>query len=126
MLRFDANVPAFPAPLPFPAESALRERGEYPEGSYRELREAVAAYAGCAPDEVEVDAGADGLIGLVARTYLGPGALALTESPTYPLHAIASRIEVSRCYAGRIRRGYRPHPRHWQALAGLVGVLANE
>jgi len=93
VLRFDANVPAFPAPLPFPAESALRERGEYPEGSYRELREAVAAYAGCAPDEVEVDAGADGLIGLVARTYLGPGTLALTESPTYPLHAIASRIE---------------------------------
>jgi histidinol-phosphate aminotransferase len=93
VLRFDANVSAFPAPLPFPAESALRERGEYPEGSYRELREAAAAYAGCAPDEVEVDAGADGLIGLVARTYLGPGTLALTESPTYPLHAIASRIE---------------------------------
>jgi histidinol-phosphate aminotransferase len=93
VLRFDANVPAFPAPLPFPAEVALRDRGDYPEGSYRELREAAAAYAGCAPDEVEVDVGADGLIGLVARTYLGAGALALTESPTYPLHAIASRIE---------------------------------
>jgi histidinol-phosphate aminotransferase len=93
VLRFDANVPAFPAPLPFAAEAALRNRGEYPEGSYRELREAAAAYAGCAPEEAEVDAGADGLIGLVARTYLGPGALALTESPTYPLHAIASRIE---------------------------------
>jgi histidinol-phosphate aminotransferase len=93
VLRFDANVPAFPAPLPFPAEAALRNRGDYPEGSYRELREAAAAYAGCAPDEVAVDAGADGLIGLVARTYLGPGALAGTESPTYPLHAIASRIE---------------------------------
>jgi hypothetical protein len=35
--------------------------------------------------------------------------------------AIASRIGVSRWYAGRIRRGYRPHPRHWQALAKLVG-----
>jgi histidinol-phosphate aminotransferase len=93
VLRFDANVPAFPAPLPFAAEAALRDRGEYPEGSYRELRETAAAYAGCAPEEVEVDAGADGLIGLVARTYLGPGALAVIESPTYPLHAIASRIE---------------------------------
>ena len=39
--------------------------------------------------------------------------------------AIASRIGVSRWYAGRIRRGYRPHPRHWQALAQLVGVSAN-
>jgi len=93
VLRFDANVPAFPAPLPFWAESALRDRGEYPEGSYRALREAAAAYAGCEPDEVAVDAGADGLIALVARTYLGPGGLAVTESPTYPLYAIASRIE---------------------------------
>jgi hypothetical protein len=36
--------------------------------------------------------------------------------------AIASKIGVSRWYAGRIRQGYRPHPRHWQALAELVGV----
>ena len=35
--------------------------------------------------------------------------------------AIASRIGVSRWYAGRIRQGYHPHPRHWQALAELVG-----
>jgi CRISPR-associated endonuclease Cas1 len=36
--------------------------------------------------------------------------------------AIRSRIGVSRWYAGRIRQGYRPHPRHWQALAQLAGV----
>jgi CRISPR-associated endonuclease Cas1 len=35
---------------------------------------------------------------------------------------IARQISVSRWYAGRIREGYRPHPRHWQALAKLVGV----
>jgi hypothetical protein len=39
--------------------------------------------------------------------------------------SLASRIGVSRWYAGRIRRGYRPHPRHWQALAGLVAVSAD-
>jgi CRISPR-associated endonuclease Cas1 len=33
---------------------------------------------------------------------------------------IASAIGVSRWYAGRIRRGYQPHPRHWHALAQLV------
>jgi len=38
--------------------------------------------------------------------------------------AIASQIGVSRGYAGCIRDGYRPHPRHWQALAQLVGVSA--
>jgi hypothetical protein len=36
--------------------------------------------------------------------------------------SIASHIGVSRWYAGRIRLGYRPHPRHWQALAELVGL----
>ncbi|MGP0021258.1 MAG: CRISPR-associated endonuclease Cas1 [Candidatus Sulfotelmatobacter sp.] len=34
--------------------------------------------------------------------------------------AIARRISVSRCYAGRIRGGYRPHPRHWHALAESI------
>jgi CRISPR-associated endonuclease Cas1 len=37
---------------------------------------------------------------------------------------IRSRIGVSRWYASRIRQGYRPHPRHWLALAGLVGLTA--
>jgi hypothetical protein len=36
--------------------------------------------------------------------------------------AVASRVGVSKAFAGRIRRGYRPHPRHWLALAQLVGV----
>jgi hypothetical protein len=36
--------------------------------------------------------------------------------------AIARQISVSRWYAGRIREGYRPHPRHWQALGELVGI----
>ena len=39
--------------------------------------------------------------------------------------SIAKRIEVSRWYAGRIREGRRPHPRHWLALAELVGIGAN-
>ncbi len=41
-----------------------------------------------------------------------------------PASAIRSRIGVSRWYAGRIREGYRPHPRHWLALAQLVSVSA--
>jgi CRISPR-associated protein Cas1 len=39
-----------------------------------------------------------------------------------PTAAIRSRLGVSRWYAGRIREGYRPHPRHWEALARLVGI----
>jgi len=39
---------------------------------------------------------------------------------------IASRIGVSRCYAGEIKRGYIPHPRHWQELARLTGMIDQE
>jgi CRISPR-associated endonuclease Cas1 len=41
-----------------------------------------------------------------------------------PNSVIASSIGVSRWYAGRIRQGYRPHPRHWEELARLVGIDA--
>jgi histidinol-phosphate aminotransferase len=99
VLRFDANLPAFPAPLASAPGTALADRGEYPDGSYRELRGAAAAYAGCEPDEVVVDAGADGLIGLVARTYLTQGSIAVAETPTYPLYAVASGIEGARLLA---------------------------
>ena len=36
------------------------------------------------------------------------------------LNSVASRIGVSRAYAGRIREGYRPHLRHWLAPAESV------
>jgi len=43
------------------------------------------------------------------------------------LSQIASRINVSIPYASDIRKGRRrPHPRHWQALAMLVGWLEQE
>lgn len=42
--------------------------------------------------------------------------------PKFSTSTIARSIGVSRGYAGRIRDGYRPHPRHWCALAQLTGV----
>ena len=38
------------------------------------------------------------------------------------MSAIRSILGVSKWYASKIRQGYRPHPRHWHALAELVGV----
>jgi CRISPR-associated endonuclease Cas1 len=39
---------------------------------------------------------------------------------------IAKRIGVSRQYAACIRDGYRPHPRHWEALARLAGISESD
>jgi CRISPR-associated endonuclease Cas1 len=41
---------------------------------------------------------------------------------TVSASVIARHISVSRWYAGRIREGYRPHPRHWEALTKIAGV----
>ena len=43
-----------------------------------------------------------------------------------PTSTIACQLGVSRWYAGRIRQGYRPHPRHWQALAQLARISRRE
>jgi CRISPR-associated endonuclease Cas1 len=43
-----------------------------------------------------------------------------------PTSVIRSSIGVSKWYASKIRKGYRPHPRQWQMLARLVGVTRAE
>jgi len=40
------------------------------------------------------------------------------------MSVIRSSIGVSKWYASKIRKGYRPNPRHWKALAELAGVSA--
>lgn len=35
---------------------------------------------------------------------------------------IRKALGVSKAYASKVRQGYRPHPRHWQALARLIGT----
>lgn len=93
VLRFDANVPPLPGVPPIPLGESFSRLNEYPEGTYRELRAAAASYAGVAPEQVVIGAGADDLIYLVARAYLAPGRRAAVERPTYPVYAIASRLE---------------------------------
>jgi histidinol-phosphate aminotransferase len=93
VIRFDANVPPLPGVPQVPLGESFAWLNEYPEGTYRELREAAAAYAGVDPEQIVVGAGADGLIGLAARTFLGSGRRAYVKRPTYALYAIASEVE---------------------------------
>src|SRR5436309_4945311 len=105
VLRFDANVPPLPGVPAVPLGESFAALNEYPEGSYRELREAAAAYAGVEPEEVVIGAGADDLIGLVARTFLAAGRRAAVQRQTYPLYAIASGIEGAEAVAAPLQPG---------------------
>jgi histidinol-phosphate aminotransferase len=100
VIRFDAHVPPLPGVPQVPIGDSFARLNEYPEGTYRDLREAAAAYVGVEPAQIVPGAGADGLIALAARTFLGPGRRACVTRPTYPLYAIASGIEGAEVGAG--------------------------
>ena len=92
VLKFDQNTPPLPGVPQVPLAVSMARLADYPDGSYRELREAAAAYTGLAPENVVVGAGADDLILLVAQAFLGPGARAAIAEPTYALYRIATRL----------------------------------
>jgi histidinol-phosphate aminotransferase len=93
VLRYDQNTPPLPGVPQVPLAASMARLNEYPEGTYRELREAAAAYVGLQPENVVVGAGADDLIGLLARTFLAPGRAAAIREPTYALYRIATQLQ---------------------------------
>ena len=98
VLRFDTNTS--PLPPPFLAE-ALAEPfepplNEYPDSSYEELTAAAAAYAGVAPHEIVVGAGADEILDLVAKAYLAAGSAAIVPIPTYPMYGVLTSQRAAR------------------------------
>jgi histidinol-phosphate aminotransferase len=92
VLKFDQNTPPLPGVPQVPLAESMATLNVYPDGTYHELREAAAAYAGLTPDHVVVGAGADDLILLLAQVFLGHGMRAAIEPPTYALYAIATTL----------------------------------
>ena len=73
VLKFDQNTPALPGVPQVPLAQSMARLNEYPDGTYRELREAAASYVGLTAANIVVGAGADDLILLLAQVFLGPG-----------------------------------------------------
>jgi histidinol-phosphate aminotransferase len=93
VLRFDQNTPPLSAVPQVPLAESFTRLNEYPDGTYRELREAAAAYCRVAPEQIVPGAGADELIALCARTFLAPGGRAAPLLlPTYGLYGIATQL----------------------------------
>jgi histidinol-phosphate/aromatic aminotransferase/cobyric acid decarboxylase-like protein/imidazoleglycerol phosphate dehydratase HisB len=95
IVRFDGNTPAVPHPSARPGTiaGALSEVNAYAHGGHTELVAAVAKYAGVAPENIVVGAGADDLILLCARAFAGAGdEIAIEGEPTYPLYRVAAGL----------------------------------
>ena len=92
IMRFDGNTS--PHALPSTRAEALTDElgriNSYPHGGYPELERAIADYAGVAPENVVLGAGADDLILLLTRSFASPGdTVAIANDPTYPMFAIS-------------------------------------
>ncbi len=94
VLKFDQNTQPLPGVPQVPLAESFARLNEYPDGLYRELREAAAGYVGggVSWEQIVVGAGADDLILLCARTFLGPGRRASLREPTYSLYRIATQL----------------------------------
>ncbi len=92
VVRFDQNTSPFAPPwVTSEATRAAATSNEYPRADYRPLRRALAEYHGIDDERrIVVGAGADEIILLVAKTYLGPGTRAVTERPSYAMYRIAT------------------------------------
>jgi histidinol-phosphate aminotransferase len=91
VLRFDLNTS--PAPPELAARIMAAGRfvapvSEYPPSDYRSLAEAAAERYGVDPDEVLVGAGADEVLDLCAKAFLGPGDTAVIPSPSYAMYRV--------------------------------------
>jgi histidinol-phosphate aminotransferase len=92
IVRFDGNTS--PQALPSTRAEALTEElgriHTYPHGGYPQLERAIAGYAGVAPENVVLGAGADDLILLLTRSFASPGdTVAIANDPTYPMFPIS-------------------------------------
>src|SRR5205814_8508107 len=95
IVRFDGNVPPLPLPSSRPGAiaAALAEVNTYPHGGYPLINEAIAEYAGVAPENVVLGAGADDLLMLCIRAFAGPGdVVAIPDEPTYPVFRVATEL----------------------------------
>ena len=95
IIRFDGNTSPR-APVYARAElleGELARIHTYPHGGYEGLAPAIARYAGVAPENVVLGAGADDVILLVIRSFAGRGdRVAIVNDPTYPLFRIAVAV----------------------------------
>jgi histidinol-phosphate/aromatic aminotransferase/cobyric acid decarboxylase-like protein/imidazoleglycerol phosphate dehydratase HisB len=98
VLKFDQNTPPLPGVAQVPLAESFATLNQYPDGLYRDLREAAAGYVGreiganISWQQIVVGAGADDLILLCARAYLAPGRRASIIPPTYSLYRIATLL----------------------------------
>ncbi|HEY7971015.1 MAG TPA: histidinol-phosphate transaminase [Candidatus Limnocylindrales bacterium] len=129
VLRFDLNT----SPAPPEIAGSILAGGrfesplsEYPPSDYRRLVETAARVYGVGTDELLVGAGADEILDLCAKTFLGPGDGAVVPAPTYAMYRVVTEqrgaVVVNAPRLGR-DEGYRLDLAATRAAAAEAGVV---
>src|SRR5437764_2741686 len=97
VVRFDTNTSPWPG-------VALSDVGplalnEYPDTSYSMLTDALAAYTWAPADAITVGAGADEILDMLAKAYVGAGDPVVLARPTYAMFRIVSEMAGGRVNA---------------------------
>ncbi|MGH7903012.1 MAG: histidinol dehydrogenase [Candidatus Dormibacteraceae bacterium] len=93
VIRFDTNTSPWTPPAPAGPPPVLNE---YPDAGYRDLTGAFAGYIGVPPEAITVGAGADEVLDLLARAFVGPGDAVITSRPAYSMFEVVSEIAGAR------------------------------
>jgi len=120
VVRFDTNTSPFAAenlaePLRrFADRMALNE---YPDTSYGELVAAIGRYTGFGAGQVVVGCGADEILDMAAKVFVGEGRSAVVPEPTYVMYDLVTRI-----VGGTPRPAPRPTPFEMDADAVIAAA----
>jgi histidinol-phosphate aminotransferase len=103
-VRLNTNESPLPPPAAWrdalAAEMSRVEWHRYPDRQATELREAIAALHGVAPEMVFAANGSNEVLQTILLTYAGPGRTVATFEPTYQMHAQIARVVGSRVVEG--------------------------
>ncbi len=89
VVRFDTNTSWWE--LVSSSEIAELELAEYPDSGYEALVRRIQDYVGVPGTAVTVGAGADELLDLIARTFVGRNHPVVVPAPSYPMFRLVAR-----------------------------------
>lgn len=94
IVKLDANEnPYGPSPRALRALAEERYYHIYPDPDQRALREAIARYVDVSPDFILAGAGADELIDLLMRLFIGPGDGVIDCPPTFGMYEFDAALQ---------------------------------
>ena len=84
--------PYGPSPKVAEALGGFKLYNHYPDPEQRRLRDTLSGYAGVGPEQIVAGNGADEIIDLALRMFLGPGEKIIDPAPTFGMYSVCARI----------------------------------